>query len=239
MMAVGFSRVLFRTLSELDYSSRHDAINDMSHMRRSLTLLRSRGFAFALDDFGSGCNSFQYLRELHFEYFKIDGAFIRNMLSSKIDLALVRNLSHLCKELGILTVGGSVESETIYAVLKDIGVDYAQGCHLGMPAPTMGGVLARVEPMAGDGRGSSGMVFVTTNVQPVVRLSTLVALGRRGAGGVSPSSSPARTSSGWTGSKLALAQCIATRMQLSALVDEKSKNSKHAPKKGVESLFAP
>lgn len=115
-----------------------DAISDMAHMRRFLTLLRSRGFAFALDDFGSGYNSFHYLRELHFEFVKIDGAFIRNIITSKIDLALVRNLSHLCKELGILTVGESVESGAVYALLKEIGVDYAQGFHLGMPGPEMG-----------------------------------------------------------------------------------------------------
>ena len=114
-----------------------DAIGDMSHMGKFLTNLRKQGFAFALDDFGSGYNSFHYLRELHFEYVKIDGAFVRNIVDSKIDRALVSNLSRLCQDLGILTIAEFVESAEILAVLQDIGIDYAQGFHLGMPRATL------------------------------------------------------------------------------------------------------
>lgn len=110
-----------------------DAIGDMSHMGKFLSNLRKKGFAFALDDFGSGYNSFHYLRELHFEYVKIDGAFVRNIADSKIDRILVSNLSRLCRELGILTIGEFVESAEILTILQDIGIDYAQGFHLGMP----------------------------------------------------------------------------------------------------------
>ncbi|WNB78082.1 putative bifunctional diguanylate cyclase/phosphodiesterase [Methylomonas koyamae] len=114
-----------------------DAIGDMSHMGKFLANLRKQGFAFALDDFGSGYNSFHYLRELHFEYVKIDGAFVRNIVDSKIDLALVSNLSRLCRDLGILTIGEYVESAEILEVLQDIGIDYAQGFHLGIPQSSL------------------------------------------------------------------------------------------------------
>lgn len=111
-----------------------DAIGDMAHMRQFLANLREKGFAFALDDFGSGYNSFHYLRELHFEYVKIDGAFVRNILNSKVDQSLVRNLSHLCRDLGILTVAEFVESKEILSVLQEIGIDYAQGYGIAMPS---------------------------------------------------------------------------------------------------------
>ena len=114
-----------------------DAIGDMSHMGKFLANLRKQGFAFALDDFGSGYNSFHYLRELHFEYVKIDGAFVRNIVDSRIDRALVSNLSRLCQDLGILTIGEFVESAEILAVLQDLGIDYAQGFHLGLPASSL------------------------------------------------------------------------------------------------------
>ncbi|MCQ8182264.1 bifunctional diguanylate cyclase/phosphodiesterase [Methylomonas sp. SURF-1] len=114
-----------------------DAIGDMSHMGKFLANLRKQGFAFALDDFGSGYNSFHYLRELHFEYVKIDGAFVRNIVDSKIDLALVSNLSRLCRDLGTLTIGEYVESAEILAVLQDIGIDYAQGFYLGIPKSSL------------------------------------------------------------------------------------------------------
>ncbi|WP_432746056.1 bifunctional diguanylate cyclase/phosphodiesterase [Methylobacter sp. G7] len=114
-----------------------DAIGDMANMRRFLTNLRRKGFAFALDDFGTGYNSFHYLRELRFEYVKIDGAFVRNILSSKVDYALVHNLSRLCQDIDILTVAEFVENQEIWEALKSMGINYAQGYHIGMPLPEM------------------------------------------------------------------------------------------------------
>ncbi len=114
-----------------------DAIGDMTNMRRFLARLRDKGFAFALDDFGSGYNSFHYLRELHFEFVKIDGAFVRNIVNSEIDRALVRNLTNLCRDIGIRTVAEFVESAAILSMLQDMGVDYVQGYHIGMPLPRM------------------------------------------------------------------------------------------------------
>lgn len=114
-----------------------DAIGDMTNMRKFLSKLREKGFAFALDDFGSGYNSFHYLRELRFEYVKIDGAFVRNILNSKIDYALVHNLSRLCQDIGIHTVAEFVENQGIYDALKEMGINYAQGFHISMPSSTI------------------------------------------------------------------------------------------------------
>ncbi len=114
-----------------------DAIGDMTNMRKFLTNLRAKGFAFALDDFGSGYNSFHYLRELHFDFVKIDGAFVRNILNSKIDYALVHNLSNLCQDIGIKTVAEFVENQSIFDELKNMGIDYAQGFHISLPSREM------------------------------------------------------------------------------------------------------
>ncbi|HEX5363742.1 MAG TPA: bifunctional diguanylate cyclase/phosphodiesterase [Gallionella sp.] len=114
-----------------------DAVGDMTHMRKFLTDLRKKGFSFALDDFGSGYNSFHYLRELHFDFVKLDGSFVRNILNSRIDHALVSNLSRLCQDLGILMVAEYVESKEIMEAIQAMGVDYAQGYYLGLPASHM------------------------------------------------------------------------------------------------------
>ncbi len=114
-----------------------DAIGDMAHTRSFLSTLRDKGFLFALDDFGSGYNSFHYLRELSFDFVKIDGAFVRNILNSHIDRSLVRNLTHLCQDIGIRVVAEFVESEPLWQALRDMGMDYAQGYHLGLPTPNM------------------------------------------------------------------------------------------------------
>lgn len=114
-----------------------DAISDMSNMRKFLSSLRGRGFGFALDDFGSGYNSFHYLRELHFDYVKIDGTFVRNILHSKIDFALVQNLSNLCQDIGIRTVAEFVENQETLDAVKATGINYAQGHFIGMPGISM------------------------------------------------------------------------------------------------------
>lgn len=118
--------------------SEREAIGDASRMRAFLTQLRQQGFAFALDDFGSGYKSFHSLRDLRFEYVKLDGTFVRDIVASGIDLALVRNLSHLCDDLGIRTIAKCVESAGILERLRELGVDYAQGYHFGLPQPHMG-----------------------------------------------------------------------------------------------------
>ena len=114
-----------------------DAIGDLTNMRRFLSQLREKGFEFALDDFGSGYNSFHYLRELRFEYVKIDGTFVRNILQSKIDDALVRNLSNLCQDIGIRTVAEFVEAQDVLDALRAMGISYAQGFHVGVPERSM------------------------------------------------------------------------------------------------------
>lgn len=116
-----------------------DAISDMSNMRKFLSSLRESGFAFALDDFGSGYNSFHYLRELHFDFVKIDGAFVRNIMNSRIDYALVRNLSRLCQDIGIRTVAEFVENQGILEALIEMNIDYAQGLHISMPTRELRG----------------------------------------------------------------------------------------------------
>ena len=116
-----------------------DAIGDIVRMREFLDRLRQKGFLFALDDFGSGYNSFHYLRELKFDYVKIDGTFVRNILHSRVDFALVSNLTRLCQDLGIKTIAEFVESADTLATLQRIGVDFVQGFYMGKPQASMCG----------------------------------------------------------------------------------------------------
>lgn len=131
-----------------------DAISDMEKMRVFITRLRDKGFGFALDDFGSGYNSFNYLRELRFDYAKIDGAFVRNILSSKIDYALVRNLFNLCRDMNIGIIAEYVENQEVLDALCAIGIDYAQGFHIGMPHPKMDCFLYSPSSWEGDYSGN-------------------------------------------------------------------------------------
>ncbi len=109
----------------------------MTSLKRFLEELRAQGFGFALDDFGSGYNSFRYLRELHFDYLKIDGEFVKNMLNNKTDQALVESLQHLCGKLGIKTIAEYVENDEILSQLKSMGITYYQGFITGLPSKSI------------------------------------------------------------------------------------------------------
>ncbi|MEE9397293.1 MAG: EAL domain-containing protein [Methylococcales bacterium] len=111
--------------------------HDMIGMKQFLGELRNQGFAFALDDFGSGYNSFLYLRDLYFEYVKIDGEFVRNMLQNKADNALIESLYGLCEKLDMKTIAECVEDDEILTRLQEVGVTYCQGFHTGMPSAKM------------------------------------------------------------------------------------------------------
>ncbi len=114
-----------------------DAVSDIEKVRGFIAQLRRKGFGFALDDFGSGYNSFHYLRELEFDFVKIDGAFILGIENSTKDEVLVRNLVRLCRDLGIQTVAEYVENEVLFRRLRELGVTHVQGYHIGLPRPVL------------------------------------------------------------------------------------------------------
>jgi diguanylate cyclase (GGDEF)-like protein/PAS domain S-box-containing protein len=109
------------------------AIANMDRARGFATKLRALGCGFALDDFGAGFGSFYYLKHIPFDYIKIDGEFIRNLPSSSTDQLILDSIVQMSKGLGKYTIAEFVgDSETVQ-VLKDHGVDYAQGYYLGKP----------------------------------------------------------------------------------------------------------
>jgi diguanylate cyclase (GGDEF)-like protein/PAS domain S-box-containing protein len=97
--------------------------------------LKGVGCEFAIDDFGSGVSSFSYLKNLPVDYLKIDGMFIRDMLSNEVNLALVKSINEVCHVMGKKTIAEFVESDATLALLSNIGVDYAQGYAIGHPFP--------------------------------------------------------------------------------------------------------
>ena len=94
-----------------------------------------RGCRFALDDFGAGFGSFLYLKNLPFDYFKIDGDFIRGLVSSPMDQLLVGAIVGIARGMGKKTIAEFVPDENTCSLLVKSGVDYAQGYHIGPPRP--------------------------------------------------------------------------------------------------------
>lgn len=111
------------------------AIANLSTAMILMNTLRSKGCAFALDDFGSGLSSFAYLKNLPVDYLKIDGMFVKEMLDDPLDLAMVRSINEVGQTMNMQTIAEFVESEAIRAQLGSIGVNYVQGYGVGKPQP--------------------------------------------------------------------------------------------------------
>ena len=111
------------------------AIVNLKNTISLFTALRKLGCSFALDDFGSGMSSFMYLKNFEVDYLKIDGSFVKDMHSNKIDHAMVRSIHSVAEAMNIKTVAEFVENKAILKELKNIGVHYGQGLYLGEPVP--------------------------------------------------------------------------------------------------------
>ena len=108
-------------------------IKDLDQVNEFIKALQDDGFKVALDDFGAGAASFQYLQKLHVDAIKIDGQYIKTLLESKRDQSMIRNLVRMCQDLDIKVVGEFVETKEIATMLKSMGVDYGQGYYFAKP----------------------------------------------------------------------------------------------------------
>ena len=111
------------------------AIGNIDLAKSFTTELRRRGCRFALDDFGSGFGSFYYLKHLPFDYFKIDGDFIRGFGANPTDQLVVEAIVGIARGMGKKTVAEFVTDQAMTDRLRRSGIDYAQGFHIGMPRP--------------------------------------------------------------------------------------------------------
>jgi EAL domain-containing protein (putative c-di-GMP-specific phosphodiesterase class I)/CHASE1-domain containing sensor protein len=111
------------------------AIGNIAAARDFAQQLARLGCRFALDDFGAGFGSFYYLKHLPFDYIKIDGEFVRNCTVDATDRLVIRAVVKLAQGMGTRTIAEFVGDEKTFATVAALGVDYAQGFHLGKPAP--------------------------------------------------------------------------------------------------------
>lgn len=109
------------------------AIANIEEARAFAHRLRARGCQLALDDFGTGFGSFYYLKSLPFDYFKIDGDFIRGLAANPIDKLVVRAIVDIARGMSKKTIAEFVTDDETARLLEETGVDYLQGFHFGRP----------------------------------------------------------------------------------------------------------
>lgn len=111
------------------------AITNLAAANTFISSMQKQHILFSLDDFGSGVSSFGHLKSLPIDYLKIDGQFIRDLVSSEIDQATVRCILEVAKVTGKLTIAECVETKEVEALLQQMGVDYVQGFLRHRPVP--------------------------------------------------------------------------------------------------------
>ncbi len=111
------------------------AVSDVRAARLFAEPLRALGVEFALDDFGAGYGSFYQLKHLSFDSIKIDGEFVKGAHESAVDRAILRSVVGIARSLGKRTVAEFVSDEGALSVVRELGVDYAQGYLIGEPVP--------------------------------------------------------------------------------------------------------
>jgi EAL domain-containing protein (putative c-di-GMP-specific phosphodiesterase class I) len=110
-------------------------IANMNHAVTFAAKLNELGCQLSLDDFGAGFGSFSYLKYIPFDFVKIDGEFIRQLPSSPTDQLILESIVQMSRGLGKRTIAEFAGDQATVEILRDRGVDFAQGFHVGRPLP--------------------------------------------------------------------------------------------------------
>ncbi len=111
------------------------AVDNFHQAAKFIRRIKRLGCKFSLDDFGTGYASYAYLKHMDFDYLKIDGSFIKDIVNSPADAVIVKSMNDIGHSLGLKTVAEYVENEAILEKLKEIGLDYGQGYGIAKPIP--------------------------------------------------------------------------------------------------------
>ncbi|MGY6028369.1 EAL domain-containing protein [Phytobacter sp. AG2a] len=112
-----------------------NSLSNIEQANHTLGQLQQMGCRVAIDDFGTGYASYARLKNVNADILKIDGSFIRNIVSNSLDYQIVASICHLARMKRMLVVAEYVESEEIRSAAIALGIDYLQGFLIGKPEP--------------------------------------------------------------------------------------------------------
>jgi diguanylate cyclase (GGDEF)-like protein/PAS domain S-box-containing protein len=112
-------------------------MSDITRVQDSLRIIKQVGCRLSLDDFGSGFSAFYHLKHLPLDDVKIDGDFIGRLPESIADQHLVRAIVEMARGMGMFTTAEFVQSEGVMDLLREYGVDHAQGFGVAEPGPAV------------------------------------------------------------------------------------------------------
>ncbi len=126
----GQARMLKRLIVEITETT---AIGDLDQTIAFVDTLKELGCRVAIDDFGAGYTSFRNLKHLNCDVVKIDGAFVKNLVTDMSDRVFVRMMAELSQAFGMETVAEWVTDGPTAEIVESLGITYMQGFHFGRP----------------------------------------------------------------------------------------------------------
>jgi len=121
-------------------------VRNIERLQAVMAELSRRGYRFAIDDFGADFGSFNYIKKFPVHFLKIDGSLIEHITTDRIAKATVRAIVEVAAELHMQTIAKNVDDEAGVALLRELGVDYAQGNYIAAPAPQLHGASHAAQP---------------------------------------------------------------------------------------------
>ena len=109
------------------------AISNLQRVASFILEMKQLGCLFALDDFGSGMSSFNYLKNLPVDFLKIDGNFVKEAPVDEMVCAMLEAINQVGHVMGLKTIAEYVENQSILQKVKDLGIDYVQGYEIQRP----------------------------------------------------------------------------------------------------------
>ncbi len=122
------NRIVFELLED-------EQVKDFQIVKDFILLVKTFGCKIAIDDFGTGYSNFERLLEYKPDILKIDGCLIKDLDTNSYSKSVVRTIVSFAKEQNIKTIAEYVENETIFNIVKELGVDYTQGYYFSEPKP--------------------------------------------------------------------------------------------------------
>ncbi len=111
------------------------AIASLSQTIEFTQTLKQLGCSCAIDHFGGGMSSLTYLKHLSLDYLKIDGSFVKEIHRNKVEYAVLESVNKIGHAMGLKTIAEFIEQDTSIELLREIGVDFAQGYSINQPQP--------------------------------------------------------------------------------------------------------
>ena len=110
-----------------------EGIENYEEISEFITEVKKTGAKISIDDFGTGYSNFEYIMKLKVDYIKIDASMIKDIDKNVNSQMVTETIIDFAKKMNIKTIAEFVHSETVFIVVKNMGIDYAQGYYFGKP----------------------------------------------------------------------------------------------------------